>query len=196
MLKDPLPGFSSAEFTQRIVDLKRDIVKLEDYESTLDRHQLWIEQSIRNVTEDLDNTRYLYLTTDDFARCFGNNKSVIAMNVPLNSNLQCGQTEGVVESYTLKVRSASSPITANIIEENGCIRNGQGGKRTREVSDRLDLEEPSNKRTKPTETDSQNVENEEDTDLVTAEVLFRKQQSTSCRHCFLYIQRIWFWILF
>lgn len=187
MLKDPLPGFSSAEFTQRIVDLKRDIVKLEDYESTLDRHQLWIEQSIRNVTEDLDNTRYLYLTTDDFVRCFGKNKSVVAMNVPLNSNLQCGQAEGAAQSYALKVRSTSSPITASIIEENGCIRNGQGGKRTREVSERLDLEEPGNKRMKPTETDGQDADNEDDSDLVTAEVLFRKQQSTSCLHYFLCI---------
>lgn len=58
-----------------------------DYEQELDLHRLWIEQSIRNTTEDLDTKKYLYVTSDDFLKCFNDNDAVLIINAPLDKSL-------------------------------------------------------------------------------------------------------------
>lgn len=65
--------------------MKRELSKLSEYEHELDLHRLWIEQSIRNTTEDLDTKKYLYVTSEDFSSCYENNDTVIVVNTPVNN---------------------------------------------------------------------------------------------------------------
>lgn len=46
---------------------------------------MWIEQSIRNTTEDLETKKYLYVTNDDFSSCYESSDTVIVVNTPINN---------------------------------------------------------------------------------------------------------------
>lgn len=81
-----LPGTNTQEFTVKIADLKKKISKLNDYEHELDLHRLWIEQSIRNTTEDLETRKYLYVTDEDFSQRFDSNDRVVIVNTPINNS--------------------------------------------------------------------------------------------------------------
>lgn len=86
--KDTVTNCNSQEIASRVSSLKSDISKLEQYETVLDLHKLLIEQSIRNITEDIDNKKYMYVTHDDFAKCFSPDEHVLVINSPLNSCIQ------------------------------------------------------------------------------------------------------------
>lgn len=66
--------------------MKIELTKLCDYEQELDLHRLWIEQSIRNTTEDLDTKKYLYVSSEDFLRCYKDSDTVLIINAPLNKS--------------------------------------------------------------------------------------------------------------
>lgn len=85
--RETAPGCNTQEFAERVAHLKKEISKLDDYENLLDRHKLWMEQSILNVTEDIDTRKYLYLTHEDFVNCYGTDNTIIVMNTPFNTNI-------------------------------------------------------------------------------------------------------------
>lgn len=66
--------------------MKKELAKLSDYEQELDMHRLWIEQSIRNTTEDMDTKKYLYLSSEDFLKCNNDGDTVLIINAPLNKS--------------------------------------------------------------------------------------------------------------
>lgn len=47
-----------------------------------------MEQSIKNITEDIDTKRYLYVTSDDFAKCYGSEDTITVLSTPFNSTFQ------------------------------------------------------------------------------------------------------------
>lgn len=84
--RESIPG-NTQEFQERVAHLKKEINKLDEYEQQLDRHRLFVEQSILNVTEDIDTARYLYVTHEDLVKCYGNDSTVIVVNAPFNTNV-------------------------------------------------------------------------------------------------------------
>lgn len=86
--KDSIPNCNSQEIANKVLTLKSELNKLENYENLLDRHKLWIEQSIKNLTNDIDSKKYLYATREDFIECSGTNDRFIAFNAPFDTNLQ------------------------------------------------------------------------------------------------------------
>lgn len=101
-----LPGANAKEFTEKVNDLKKELSKLCDYEQELDLHRLWIEQSIRNTTEDLQTKKYLYITGEDFLNCFDESDTVLIINAPLNKShvkFQVSHKKIIVHSTLLKL---------------------------------------------------------------------------------------------
>ncbi len=47
-----MPGENAHELTSRVTDLKSELEDLEQKERMLDQQKFWVEQSIRNTTED------------------------------------------------------------------------------------------------------------------------------------------------
>lgn len=47
-----MPGENACELTNRLTQLKSELEDLEQKEFMLDQQRLWVEQSIRNITED------------------------------------------------------------------------------------------------------------------------------------------------
>lgn len=79
-------------------ELKKELSKLNEYEHELDLHKLWIEQSIRNTTEDLQLKKYLYITNEDFSNYYDKNDTVVIVNAPVNNS----NIKYQVSNYTIK----------------------------------------------------------------------------------------------
>lgn len=85
--RETVPGCNTQEFAEKVAHLKKEIGKLDDYESLLDRHKFWIEQSIVNITEDIDTRRYLYVSHDDLVKCYGTDNTIVMINAPFNTTV-------------------------------------------------------------------------------------------------------------
>ncbi|XP_022901283.1 transcription factor E2F4 [Onthophagus taurus] len=167
--KDTLPNCNTQEIAGKVLNLKSELSKLESYENILDRHRLWIEQSIKNITEDLDNRKYLYVTSDDFLQCYGDS-TIIAFNTPLNSTVQVQDPK---VSYSIKIRSSAAPIRANVKTD------PPQDQRKRQKTDADNGNENSTKKLLIKE-DLQ--ESDEDSDLATAKVVFKNCNKDESLH--------------
>lgn len=52
------PGCNTREIAHKLIELKADIEDLEQREQELEQQKMWVQQSIKNVTEDVQNNRY------------------------------------------------------------------------------------------------------------------------------------------
>lgn len=52
------PGCNTREIAHKLIELKADIEDLEQREQELEQQKMWVQQSIKNVTEDVQNSRY------------------------------------------------------------------------------------------------------------------------------------------
>ncbi|CAG9831920.1 unnamed protein product [Diabrotica balteata] len=124
-----LPGSDTEEFTSKISELKKKVAKLNDYERELDLHKLWIEQSIRNTTEDLETRQYLYLTDEDFSNHFSSSDTVVIVNTPVNNSSVT--FENVEDSFQLHFNSSTTPITTRLLGDVPADDQGNSKKRKR-----------------------------------------------------------------
>ncbi|KAF5273797.1 hypothetical protein FQA39_LY00912 [Lamprigera yunnana] len=162
--KESLPGCNSKEYASKIVHLKQEIERLEDYEMALDQHRCRIEQNIKNITDDIDNKHFLYLTSDDFNKCYGIDDTLAIVNTPLNSTLQLENSEASGLLH-FKVTSTNTPITVNMRLHPDANKNTT--KRTYEKAFKNFCN---------SNIDCKNIkkEAEDDPDLATAEIIFHK----------------------
>ena len=52
------PGCNTREISDRLVTLKSEIEHLNQREKELDQHKSWVQQSIKNVTDEVSNCQY------------------------------------------------------------------------------------------------------------------------------------------
>ncbi|KAG5892243.1 hypothetical protein JTB14_014613 [Gonioctena quinquepunctata] len=162
-----LPGTNSQEFSLKVSELKQELNRLSEYEQELDLHTLWIEQSIRNTTEDIETKKYLYVTNEDFSNIYDNLNAVLVINTPVNnSNINLQRLN---DSFQLKISSSTTPIATSLLCDTSRKRNNRTVKR--EHQPKIENVEPSSKRLHWSY-------KEEDPDLITAEILFKKHNST------------------
>ncbi|CAG9831918.1 unnamed protein product [Diabrotica balteata] len=162
-----LPGSDTEEFTSKISELKKKVAKLNDYERELDLHKLWIEQSIRNTTEDLETRQYLYLTDEDFSNHFSSSDTVVIVNTPVNNSSVT--FENVEDSFQLHFNSSTTPITTRLLGDVPADDQGNSKKRKRLLL-----------QTSEDDSNSSDLKfiDEEDPDIVTAQILFKKHKSS------------------
>lgn len=65
--------------------MKKEISKLDEFEIELDKHKTWVEQSIKNITEDIEAKKMLYVTHNDLRKCFCDDDSVVILNCPVGA---------------------------------------------------------------------------------------------------------------
>lgn len=160
--KDSLPSCTRNEIANKVMKLKKDISKLDYMENKLDKHRSWIEQSIRNVTEDLDNMRYLYVTKDDLKEVYGSKQRILLIQAPLNTIVKYDDQDD--DFYQLRIKSKSSPIVA-------CISKDDEVSSVKRYLDDFDTEEP---RTKKSKNDNCLLSyTDVDDEIVTADILFK-----------------------
>lgn len=55
------PGCNTREIADKLIDLKAELDDLAVREHQLDQQRVWVQQSIKNVTDDSNNSPYLLL---------------------------------------------------------------------------------------------------------------------------------------
>jgi len=85
--KGAVAGSNTPEATDRCVVLKEEVKDLEDYEKLIDQHKNWVQQSIKNVTEDISNAAYNYASHEDICACF-NGETSLAIQAPNGTQLE------------------------------------------------------------------------------------------------------------
>ncbi|XP_044754828.1 transcription factor E2F5 isoform X2 [Coccinella septempunctata] len=163
--KNSLPGCNTQEFAIKATNLKKELSKLDEYELELDKHRTWVEQSIKNITEDIETKKMLYITHNDLKKCFCEDQSVVVVNCPVGATSV--KFQNTDDQYCLKMKSFSNPMIANLLTYEG-EPEIQIKKKDNFVRREADENESHAKRKK--------FEVDEDPDLAAAEIIFRNNR--------------------
>ncbi|XP_034188640.1 transcription factor E2F5 [Osmia lignaria lignaria] len=115
------PGCNTQEVGEKLTDLKDEIRKLEDHEQLLDMHTQWIQQSIKNIENDLINRKYAYITYEDVKENFPDD-FVLGIQAPPDTELsvphvmQTPEDEDKEINYEMFLKSTSGEIKVYMIQ--------------------------------------------------------------------------------
>ncbi|XP_078257836.1 transcription factor E2F4 [Rhinoraja longicauda] len=113
------PGCNTREIADKLIDLKAEIEDLDRREQELDQQQVWVQQSIQNVTDDIENSRLAYVTHEDMCRCFKGD-TLLAIQAPSGTQLEVPIPEGVpngVKKYQIHLKSTTGPINVLLVNK-------------------------------------------------------------------------------
>uniref|UniRef100_A0A2C9JLR7 E2F/DP family winged-helix DNA-binding domain-containing protein n=1 Tax=Biomphalaria glabrata TaxID=6526 RepID=A0A2C9JLR7_BIOGL len=120
------PGNNSRDISERLNGLKEDLADLKERELELDKHKQWVQQSIKNVTDEVSNTRLAYVTHEDICHCF-KGETLLALQAPSGTQLEVPipeifyvdsfQGPGFKKNYQIHLKSQSGPINALLVNK-------------------------------------------------------------------------------
>ncbi|XP_026175823.1 transcription factor E2F4-like [Mastacembelus armatus] len=112
-----MPGGNACELTNRLTELKSELEDLEQKELILDQQRCWIEQSIRNTTEDCSNLTYV--KHEDICNCFCGH-TLLAVRAPSGTQLDVPIPKAVLNSptkYQIYMKSIRGPIDVLLLNK-------------------------------------------------------------------------------
>ncbi|CAK8672578.1 unnamed protein product [Clavelina lepadiformis] len=112
------PDTNDTNMTAQLNELREEISELEQRELDLDKQKMWVHQSIRNVTDDVDNNRLAYVTHEDVCRCF-RGETLLAIQAPSGTQLEVPIPENVdgKKKYQVHLRSSAGPINVLLVNK-------------------------------------------------------------------------------
>ncbi|XP_022106684.1 transcription factor E2F5-like isoform X2 [Acanthaster planci] len=113
------PGCNTTEMSDRLEVLKEELREMEDIEAELDELRSRIQQSIRNVTDDQENSRLAYVTHEDLCRCFKGD-TLLATQAPSGTQLQVPVPETGPDNkkrYQIHLKSYKGPIFVTLVNK-------------------------------------------------------------------------------
>lgn len=93
------PGCNTKEISEKLQTLKAEIDHLESIERALDEQKLWVQQSLKNVSEDIDNEKHAYVSHDDVCKCY-QGETLLAIQAPSGTQLEVPPPEIVSHLVT------------------------------------------------------------------------------------------------
>ncbi|XP_045888097.1 transcription factor E2F4-like isoform X1 [Micropterus dolomieu] len=115
--KGTMPGKNAHELNKRMVELKSELEDLEQKEYMLDQQKFWVEQSIRNTTEDCSNLTYV--NHEDICSCFSGH-TLLAVRAPSGTQLDVPIPKAVQNSpakYQIHLKSINGPIDVVLLNK-------------------------------------------------------------------------------
>ncbi|KAM5126454.1 transcription factor E2F4 [Mantella aurantiaca] len=112
------PGCNTREIADKLINLKSEITDLEKRETEIDQQRLRVQQSIKNVTEDVLNSPLSYLTHEDLCRCFRGD-TLLAIRAPSGSCLEVPVPEAAngQKRFQIHLRSTSGSIEVLLVNK-------------------------------------------------------------------------------
>ena len=109
------PGCNTREIADKLTELKAEIEELQQREQELDQHKVWVQQTIRNITEDVQNSCLAYVTHEDICRCFAGD----AIQAPSGTSLEVPIPESLngQKKYQIHLKSVSGPIEVLLVNK-------------------------------------------------------------------------------
>ncbi|XP_044129077.1 transcription factor E2F4 [Bufo gargarizans] len=112
------PGCNTREIADKLIDLKAELADLEQREQELDQQRIWVQQSIKNVTDDVQNSGLAYLTHEDICHCFRGD-TLLAIKAPSGTCLEVPVPEGVKgqKKFQIHLKSSAGPIEVLLVNK-------------------------------------------------------------------------------
>nr|XP_028595546.1 transcription factor E2F4 [Podarcis muralis] len=112
------PGCNTREIAHKLIELKAEIEDLEQRERELEQQKMWVQQSIKNVTDDVQNSRLAYVTDEDLCKCFPGD-TLLAIRAPSGTQLEVPVPEGLngQKKYQIHLKSTSGPIDVLLVNK-------------------------------------------------------------------------------
>ncbi|KAJ8417894.1 hypothetical protein AAFF_G00227370 [Aldrovandia affinis] len=136
------PGCNTREIADKLIDLKAELEDLEHRENELDKQRVRIQQSIKNVTDDTQNSKYplppllptpftqtdrvstpptlAYVTHEDICGCFKGD-TLLAIRAPSGTQLEVpipeAQAMNSQKKYQIHLKSTSGPIEVLLVNK-------------------------------------------------------------------------------
>ncbi|XP_070687644.1 transcription factor E2F5-like [Pempheris klunzingeri] len=110
-------GEEARELTKILMELKSQLEDLEQKEHMLDQQRFWVEQSIRNTTEDCSNLTYV--NHEDICNCFSGH-TLLAVRAPSGTQLDVPIPKAVQNSpakYQIYLKSINGPIDVVLLNK-------------------------------------------------------------------------------
>uniref|UniRef100_A0A3Q0RB23 E2F transcription factor 4 n=1 Tax=Amphilophus citrinellus TaxID=61819 RepID=A0A3Q0RB23_AMPCI len=116
------PGCNTREIADKLIDLKAELDDLALREHELDQQRVWVQQSIKNVTDDSNNSPYpslhtLWVLAGTFK---GNCDTLLAIRAPIGTQLEVPIPESVLNGqrkYQIRLKSTSGPIEVLLVNK-------------------------------------------------------------------------------
>ncbi|KAM3828943.1 transcription factor E2F4 isoform 1-T1 [Vipera latastei] len=112
------PGCNTREIAHKLIELKAEIEDLEHRERELEQQKMWVQQSIRNVTDDVQNNELAYVTDEDLCKCFPGD-TLLAIRAPSGTQLEVPIPEGLngQRKYQIHLKSSSGSIDVLLVNK-------------------------------------------------------------------------------
>ncbi|XP_037109132.1 transcription factor E2F4 isoform X2 [Syngnathus acus] len=113
------PGCNTREIADKLVDLKAELDDLAVREQELDQQRVWVQQSIRNVTDDSSNSPMAYVKHEDLCGAFKGD-TLLAIRAPIGTQLEVPRPESVMngqKKYQIRLKSSSGPIEVLLVNK-------------------------------------------------------------------------------
>ncbi|RXN24048.1 transcription factor E2F4 [Labeo rohita] len=112
------PGCNTREIADKLIDLKLELEDLDRREHELDQQRVWVQQSIKNVTDDSINSPYPSSCTLGFIfeRC----DTLLAIRAPSGTQLEVPVPESHVngqKKYQIHLKSSAGPIEVLLVNK-------------------------------------------------------------------------------
>lgn len=113
------PGCNTREIADKLIDLKAELDDLALREHELDQQRVWVQQSIKNVTDDSNNSPMAYVKHEDLCGVFTGD-TLLAIRAPIGTQLEVPIPENVLNGqrkYQIRLKSASGPIEVLLVNK-------------------------------------------------------------------------------
>ncbi|XP_051979076.1 transcription factor E2F4-like isoform X1 [Xyrauchen texanus] len=113
------PGCNTREIADKLIDLKLELEDLDRREHELDQQRVWVQQSIKNVTDDSLNSPLAYVTHQDLCNCFKGD-TLLAIRAPSGTQLEVPVPESQVngqKKYQIHLKSSAGPIEVLLVNK-------------------------------------------------------------------------------
>uniref|UniRef100_A0A8C2FSW6 E2F transcription factor 4 n=1 Tax=Cyprinus carpio TaxID=7962 RepID=A0A8C2FSW6_CYPCA len=109
------PGCNTREIADKLIDLKLELEDLDRREHELDQQRVWVQQSIKNVTDDSLNSPYPF----NLCNCFKGD-TLLAIRAPSGTQLEVPVPESHVngqKKYQIHLKSSAGPIEVLLVNK-------------------------------------------------------------------------------
>eukprot|EP00794_Sanderia_malayensis_P018917 gene18917-20821_t len=111
------PGCNTKEISDKLGHLKKEIEHLDDLERRLDEQKMWVQQSLKNISEDPNNEQHAYVTHEDICKCFSG-ETLLAVQAPSGTQLEVPIPEPIGEQtqkYQIHLKSTNGSICVLLV---------------------------------------------------------------------------------
>ena len=79
---------NSKDIKRQVEFYSKDVAKLEQVEAMLDQQRFCLEQSLKNLTDDFEVERLLYVPHDQISKCFDPCDSLVSVEAPVGATVE------------------------------------------------------------------------------------------------------------